>query len=270
MIIFDIITIFPEIFNDFLKQSLIKKAQDKNLIAVNLHNLRKWALDKHQNVDDKPFGGGRGMVVKVEPVFRAVSSLVKIKNPKFLSLEFSKKIWKNEKSKITPQKSKIILFSPRGKKFDQKLAYQFSKLDQLIMICGRYEAVDERVAKYIADIELSVGDYVLMGGELPAMIVIEAVSRLIPKVLQKSELLSERMPKAKGRTGRSFIEYPQYTRPALFEPDKIILSKKIRKTQTCFFKHKKSKVWRVPKILLSGDHQKIKEWREKHKKIIEK
>jgi len=220
MIQFDIITIFPEIFNSYLKESLISRAQKKKLIKINVHNLRKWTKDRHKTVDDRPFGGGLGMVLKIEPLYKAVQSL---------------------KSKIKNQKSKIILFTPRGKKFNQKMAYQLSKYDRLILICGRYEGVDERVAKKIADMELSIGDYDLMGGELPAMVMIEVVSRLIPGVLGKPQLLKERITKEKG-----FIEYPQYTRPEVFNK------------------------WRVPKVLLSGNHKKIEEWRKKRGKIIEK
>jgi len=235
---FDIITIFPEIFSSYLSESLISRAIKKKLIKVNIHNLRDWTFDKHKTVDDRPFGGGLGMVIKIEPIYRAVQSL---------------------KSKIKSQKSKIILFTPRGKKFNQKMAYQFSKLDQLILICGRYEGVDERVAKHIADIELSIGEYDLMGGELPAMVVIETVARLIPGVLGKPQLLKERITKEKG-----FIEYPQYTRPEVFE-----LSKHTKKGKTCPPKFCKAKAWRVPKVLLSGNHKKIEEWRKKHRKIIE-
>jgi len=225
MIKFDIVTIFPDIFNSYLSESLISRAQKKKLIKINIHNLRKWAKDKHKTVDDKPFGGGLGMVLKVEPIYRAVTALKsQIPNPK---------------SQI--QKSKIIIFTPRGRKFNQKIAYQFSKLDRMIMICGRYEGVDERVAKHIADIELSIGDYDLMGGELPAMIVIETVSRLIPGVLGKKELLKERITKENG-----FIEYAQYTRPEIFNK------------------------WKAPKVLLSGDHKKIEAWRKEHQKVIVK
>ncbi|PIP24827.1 MAG: hypothetical protein COX34_02095 [Candidatus Nealsonbacteria bacterium CG23_combo_of_CG06-09_8_20_14_all_36_12] len=154
----------------------------------------------------------------------------------------------------------MILFTPRGKKFNQKIAYKLSKLNQIIMICGRYEGVDERVAKYIADLELSIGDYDLMGGELPTMIVIETVARLIPGVLGKPELLKERTTKEKG-----FIEYPQYTRPELFD-----IRKYIKNWRACPPKFRKAKIWRVPKVLISGHHKKIEEWRRKHQKIIEK
>jgi len=224
--IFDIITIFPKIFDGFLKESIIKRAQKKGLIEINVHNLRKWTKDRHQTVDDRPYGGGLGMVVKVEPVFRAVSTLTKLKT-------------KNSKTKI-------ILFTPRGKQFNQKTAYQLSKLKRIIMVCGRYEGVDERAAKYIADMELSIGPYDLMGGELPAMVVMETVSRLIPGVLGKPQLLKERITKEKG-----FIEYPQYTRPEIFEP-----KQKIK--------------WKVPKVLISGNHKEIEEWRKKYGKHIGK
>ena len=223
MIQFDIITIFPDIFNSYLKEGLIKKAQDKNLFKVNVHDLRKWTDDKRKTVDDRPFGGGLGMVMKVEPIYKAVTAL------------------KSKKSK-----SKIILFTPRGKKFNQKMAHRFSKLDKLIMICGRYEGVDERVSKYIADETVSIGEYDLMGGEIPSMVVIESVSRLIPGVIGKKELLEERITKEGG-----FIEYSQYTRPEVFSP-----GKKVK--------------WEVPKVLISGDHKKIKKWRENNQKTIEK
>ncbi|MDI6592050.1 MAG: tRNA (guanosine(37)-N1)-methyltransferase TrmD, partial [Patescibacteria group bacterium] len=228
--VFEVITIFPEIFNSFLKESLIARAQKKKLLKINVYNLRKWTTDRHQTVDDRPYGGGLGMVLKVEPIFKALRALTEFKI-------------QNSKFKIAEKNSKIILFTPRGKKFNQKIAYQLSKLNRIIMICGRYEGVDERVAKYIADIELSIGDYDLMGGELPAMVVIETVARLIPGVLGKPELLKERITKEKG-----FIEYPQYTRPEVFEP-------------------KKGVKWKVPKVLLSGHHKKIEEWRRKHAKV---
>ncbi len=214
---FDIITIFPEIFNSYFKESLIKRAQEKKLIEIKVHDLRKYTTNKHKKVDDAPFGGGSGMVMQVEPIYNAVKDIKKKK------------------------KAKVILFTPRGKKFNQKIATQLSKYNQLIFICGRYEGVDERVAKKIADLELSMGDYVLMGGEIPAMATIETITRLIPGAIGKEGLLKERVTKSKG-----FIEYQQYTRPEDF------------------------KGWKVPKVLLSGDHKKIEEWRKKHSKIIEK
>ncbi|MDD3608031.1 MAG: tRNA (guanosine(37)-N1)-methyltransferase TrmD [Candidatus Moranbacteria bacterium] len=221
MIKFDVITIFPEIFKSYLAESLIARAQKKKFIKVNVHNLRKWTKDQHKTVDDRPFGGGLGMVLKVEPIFKAVKHLKK------------------------NSKSKVILFTPRGKKFNQKMAHRLAKADQIIFICGRYEGVDERVARKIADMEISIGDYDLMGGELPAMIVIESVSRLIPGVLGKPQLLEERVTKSGG-----FWEYAQYTRPEVFSPEKGVN-------------------WKVPKVLLSGDHRKINEWKKQHGKIIE-
>ena len=223
MMRFDIVTIFPNIFNPFLKESFIKRAQERGLIEIFIHNLREFTTDKHQHVDDRPYGGGLGMVLKIEPIYKALKSI---------------------KSKSKKRKVKVILFTPRGKQFNQKIAYRLSKLDQVIMICGRYEGVDERVAKYIADLKLSIGPYDLMGGELPAMVVIETITRLIPGVIGKPEFLKERLKK------EGFVEYPQYTRPEVFSP-------------------KKGVYWKVPKVLLSGHHQKIKEWREKHKKVIE-
>ncbi len=241
MIKFGIITIFPEIFNSYLSESLIARALKKKLIKIKIHNLRDWTSDKHKTIDDRPFGGGLGMIMKVEPIFKAVSDLREKSLPRSI---------RAKRELAGGQKSKVILFSPRGKKFNQKMAYQFSRLNHLIMICGRYEGVDERVAKYIADDVISIGDYVLMGGELPAMIVMETVARLIPGVIGKEQLLKERIPTKPGRGGRGFIEYPQYTRPELFFS-------------------KKGLNWKVPKILLSGNHKKIEEWRKKHKKIIE-
>lgn len=221
---FDIITIFPEFFDCFLKESLIKKARAKSLIEINIHNLRDWASDKHKSVDDKPFGGGRGMVMRLEPIYKAV-----------------KDIKKKGQSK---KKTAVILFSPRGKRFTQKMATEFSSFKQIIMICGRYEGIDERAAKYIADINLSLGSFVLMGGEIPAMAVVEAVSRLLPGVIGKSGEVKERITEKGG-----FAEYPQYTRPEEFLP-------------------KKGEKWPVPKVLLSGNHKKIEQWRKKHSKII--
>lgn len=225
MLTFDIVTIFPEIFSSYLKESIILRAQKKKLIKINVHNLRKWTSDVHKTVDDRPYGGGLGMVFKIEPIYRAIQFLTK--TPAF--------------AKASTGKSKTILFTPRGKQFNQKLAFSFSKLNRLILICGRYEGVDERVAKHIADTELSIGPYDLMGGELPAMITMETIARLVPGVLGKEQLLKERITKKRG-----FIEYQQYTRPEMF------------------------KKWKVPKVLLSGHHQKIEEWKKKRAKEIGK
>ncbi len=219
---FDIITIFPHIFDSYLKESFIKKARDKGIVKIKVHDLRDWSDNKRRTVDDRPYGGGLGMVLKAEPIFKAVKQIKKKK------------------------KTRIILFTPRGKQFNQKKAFQLSKYDNLIFICGRYEGVDERVGKYVADEEISIGEYDLMGGELPAMIVIETISRLIPNVLGKPSFLKERMTKGGG-----FIEYPEYTRPEVFKPQK-------------------GKKWKVPKVLLSGHQKKIGEWRKGKTKVIEK
>ena len=220
MLKYDIITIFPKMFDSYLKETFIKKAQDKELIKINIHNLRDYTKDKNKKVDDKPFGGGLGMVLKIEPIFKAISKIKKGK------------------------KSKVILFTPRGKELNQKIAYELSKYNQLIMICGRYEGVDERVAKNISDIQLSIGKYDLMGGELPSMVTMETITRLIPGAIGKDKFLKERITKDKG-----FMEYPQYTRPEVFEP-------------------KKGTKWKVPKELVSGNHKEIEKWRENKGKEI--
>lgn len=218
---FDIITIFPKIFDSYLNESLIKKAQKKEIIEIKIHNLRDWSVGKHKKVDDRPFGGGPGMVLKVEPIYRAVVSILKSFNKRF--------------SLKKHPGSRVILFSIRGKKLNAQIAKRLLKYKQLILICGRYEGVDERVAKYIADEEISIGDYILSGGELPAMVLVESVSRFLPGFLGKEESLEE----IKG-------SYPTYTRPEVFSPSES------------------KRGWRVPKVLLSGNHKKIEEWRKKY------
>ncbi|MBU4347947.1 tRNA (guanosine(37)-N1)-methyltransferase TrmD [Patescibacteria group bacterium] len=212
---FDIITIFPKILDSYFSESILKRAQKNKFISIKVHNLRDFTLDRHNKVDDTPYGGGPGMVFKVEPIAKAVESI--------------KRQATSKKKKI---KSRVILFSLRGKKFDAKIAKRFSKYDQLILICGRYEGVDERVAKYVADEEISIGDFVLSGGELAAGITVDAVSRFIPGVLGKYESLEE----IKG-------SYPVYTKPDVV---KINNNRRI-----------------VPQVLLSGNHKKIDEWRRK-------
>lgn len=209
---FDIITIFPKIFDSYLGESLIKRAWAEKLIDIKIHNLRDSTSDKHHKVDDKPFGGGPGMVLKVEPIYRAISHI-------------AYHISRGKKSN-----QRIILFSTRGKKLDAKVAKRLAKYDRLILICGRYEGVDERVAKYVADEEISIGDYVLSGGELPALVLMESVSRFLPGFLGKTESLEE----IKG-------SFPTYTRPEVFKIGKKRLS--------------------VPDVLLSGNHKKISKWR---------
>jgi len=220
---FDIITIFPNIFDSYFNESIIKRAQQKKLVKINIYNLRDYTFDKHKTVDDRPYGGGSGMVLMVDPIEKAIKNI--------------KKVYPVQQGK----KSKIILLSAKGKKLDQKMVCQFSKLDQLILISGRYEGVDERVAKYIVDQEVSIGNYVLTGGELPVMVLLDSVIRLIPGVITKESLKEESFSKGKN------IEYPHYTRP-----ENIRINGKERK---------------VPKILLSGNHKKIEEWRAERAKV---
>ena len=246
---FDIVTIFPDIFNSYFKESLINRAVKKKLIGFETHDLRKWATDNRKTTDDRPFGGGSGMVVKIEPVLKAVVELKKEK-----------------------EKSKVIIFTPRGRIFNQKVAYDFSKLDRLIMICGRYEGVDERILKYVADEKISIGNYVLMGGELPAMIVAEAVSRFVPGVVGKENFLSQKISRNKGEI-EGFPEYPQYTRPEVFDFQKIADKKFLKKHGNVEIKNKKINAfsrskWKVPRELLSGDHRKIEGYRKKYTKLI--
>lgn len=226
---FDIITIFPNLFSGFLSESLLARAQKKKLLTIKTHNLRKWTNDKHKTVDDRPYGGGAGMVLKIEPIWKAVKSLTL------------------RQAQGRRSKTRIVLLSAKGKTFTQKDARRLSKYDQLVFICGRYEGVDERAAKYIADEEISIGNYILFGGEVAAMVVIEAVSRLISGVVQKiesikNESFSDKEAKIK--------EYPQYTRPEMFLPKAESLKPKAR-------------TWKVPNVLLSGDHKKIAAWRKR-------
>ena len=205
---FDVITIFPDMFEGFMKESLLKHAREDKLIDIQIHNLRDFATDKHNTVDDTPYGGGPGMVFKIEPMYNAIKK-VKLKGKK---------------------KVKIIYLTPRGEMFVQKTAQKWSKLDQIILLTGRYEGVDERVAE-LADESVSVGEYVLLGGEIPAMAVVEATARLVPGVVGKKGSIEK-------------LNFPQYTKPATFKAGR----KKLE----------------VPKVLQSGDHKKIKEWRDKH------
>lgn len=222
---FDLLTIFPNIFNSYFQESILGRARKQGLIKINIHNLRDYTLDKHKTTDDVPYGGGPGMVMKIEPIYRALKDIVPAR--------ILKEGLKKEKGK----KSRIILLSTRGEVFTQKKGRELSPYKRLILICGRYEGVDQRVARYLVDEEISIGDFVLTGGELAAMIIVDAVSRLLPDVLGNKESLEEES----FRKSRE-KEYPQYTRPAQFLN------------------------WKVPKVLLSGDHREIKEWRERNKK----
>lgn len=231
---FDIITIFPDLFKSFSNEALIARAQAKKIISINAHNLRDWTTDAHKTVDDRPYGGGAGMVLMTEPIMKAVHAL------------------KAKSYKLKAINSRTIVFSAKGKVFDQATARRWTKLDQLIMICGRYEGIDERVADYIADEEVSIGEYVLFGGEVPAMVVMEAVTRLLPGAIGKqASLKDESFNEAKGSAKdqlNKFIEYPHYTRPEVLE----IANKKRR----------------VPTVLLSGNHANIDEWRRKKAKTL--
>ena len=226
---FHVITLFPEIFDSYFQSSILGKAQEKKLLKVKAYQLRQWATDKHHKVDNSPYGGGPGMVLMVEPIDRAV--------------RFIKSKIKNKK-----QKTRVVLLSTRGKIFNQQEAKRLVKYDQLVFICGRYEGVDERVAQHIADEEVSVGDVVLSGGEIPAMMIIDAVARFIPGVLGKSESLED----IKG-------SYPTYTRPEIYIPDKKNQRNPDVKSG---LRSSRRRQWRVPKELLSGDHKKIAEWRK--------
>ncbi|MCJ7804858.1 tRNA (guanosine(37)-N1)-methyltransferase TrmD [Patescibacteria group bacterium] len=212
----DILTLFPEMFKGPFDESIIKRAQKKGLIEIKTHDLRNWTKDKRKTVDDRPFGGGTGMILMVEPIYKALRDL-KNKN------------------------SRVILMDPRGRTFNQKIAENLAKEKHLIFICGHYEGIDERVKKHLVDEEISIGDYVLTGGELPAMIIIDTLIRQIPGVLAKPEASN------KESFSENLLEYPQYTRPANFQ-----------------------RRWKVPEVLLSGDHKKIDKWRQKRSLEITK
>lgn len=221
---FDIITLFPDMFLGPFSESMMKRAIEKKIIEIELHNLRDWALDSYGTVDDKPFGGGVGMLIRPEPVYEALESIKK----------------KNTDSSTSLGKAKTIMMSARGKKFNQQKAEEYAKLDNLIILCGHYEGFDQRVSDYMIDEEISVGDYVLTGGEIPAMVVVDSVSRLKAGVLGKdesSQIESFSEIEIDGKKIRT-IEYPQYTRPREF------MGKA------------------VPEVLLSGDPKKIKKWQE--------
>lgn len=212
MIRFDVLTLFPGIFDSFLSESLLKLAIEKDLLKVHLHDIRSWANDKHLTVDDRPFGGGPGMVMKVDPVVPAVESV------------------QNE----TDSSGHLILFSPQGRRFNQRLAEEFSKLDRIVLLCGRYEGFDQRVSDILKPDEISIGDYVLNGGEVAAMVVIESVMRLIPGALgDKDSAVVDSFSE-----GNRLLEEAQYTRPREYRG----LS--------------------VPEILLSGNHAEIAKWRQ--------
>lgn len=231
---FHIITIFPNIIKSYCSETILARAQKNKIIEVNPVYLRDFTTDKHQTVDDTPYGGGAGMVMKPEPLYKALVSLDAIPFRKSPALNKLKKIFNGDikKKKIT------LLLSPRGVQFDQRMAEKLSKYREITFVCGRYEGIDQRVVDHMVDEEISVGPYVLAGGELGALIIIEAVSRLLPGVLGNEESLKEETNNKDMEGG----EYPQYTKPADF------------------------KGWKVPEVLLSGDHKKVADWRKKQGK----
>lgn len=218
---FDVFTLFPELFTPYLETSILQRARQRGLIEVHLHNIRDWTSDRHHITDDEPYGGGGGMVMKPEPIFRAVEAVLG-----------------------TPPASPLILLTPQGRVFTQQVAIELAgqstqlnenrlvnKTNRLGLLCGRYEGIDERVRQYLVSDEISLGDFVITGGELAALIVIDAVSRLIPGVLGDPDGAWD------DSHASGLLEYPQYTRPAEFRG------------------------WNVPEVLLSGDHGKIARWR---------
>ena len=211
---FHVLTIFPEFFRGPFEHGVIERAHRAGLIEIKVHDLRTWTADRHRTVDDRPFGGGEGMVLKPGPIFEAVES-----------------IWPD---RVPEQGKKVVLLSAQGRKFDQSVAREFAGLNELLLICGRYEGVDERVAEHLADEELSVGDFVLSGGELAAAMVIDVVARLKEGVLgNRDSALYESF----GEDG--LLDCPQYTRPAEFRG------------------------WKAPEVLLGGNHEEIRQWRLK-------
>ena len=213
----DILTLFPQMFQGPLTESILKRAQDKNLLKINIHNIRDFAKDKHRTVDDRPFGGGVGMVMKPKPTFEAVDYI------------------KSQTSNLCPPQADsplpIILLSPQGRTFSQEKARKLARKKHLVFICGHYEGVDERIRKHLATEEISIGDYILTGGELACMVVIDALARMIPGVLG-AETISDSFYD-------SLLDYPHYTRPSEYRGMK------------------------VPEVLLSGNHQEISRWRRK-------
>ena len=214
--IFHVLTIFPEFFQGPFEHGVIARARKAGLLDIKIHNLRDWTGDRHKTVDDRPFGGGEGMLMKCQPLFEAVEA-----------------IW--------PQRGsgrKVVLLSAQGRMFDQAAAERLAAAGELLLICGRYEGVDERVSEHLADEELSVGDFVLSGGELPAAMVVDVVARLIPGVLgNEDSAVKESFSRVNEEGGSRTLDCPQYTRPAEFRG------------------------WKVPDVLLSGNHEEIRKWR---------
>ena len=207
----DIVTLFPEICRAPLSESIMKRAQENRIVELHIHNLRDWTTDKHHVVDDAPFGGGQGMVMKLEPIFAAVEDL---------------------KSQIANRKSKILLMSPAGRRLDQQMAQQLSQESHLIIISGHYEGVDHRVIEHLIDLEISIGDYVLTNGAIAAVVLVDSIVRLLPGALGHEHSAAD------DSFSNGLLEAPQYTRPADFRS------------------------WKVPEVLLSGNHAEIVKWRK--------
>jgi tRNA (guanine37-N1)-methyltransferase len=214
-VIFHVLTIFPEFFEGPFAHGVVKRARDAGLVEIRIHNLRDWTGDRHKTVDDRPFGGGEGMVLKPEPVFQAVESIWPERQPD----------------------QKVVLLSAQGRLFDQGMANRLSRESGLLLICGRYEGVDERVAAHLADDEISIGNYVLSGGELPAAVVIDAVARLLPGVLGNESSAAFESFQDTGH-GEGLLDCPHWTRPADFRG------------------------WKAPDVLLSGNHEEIRRFRK--------
>src|SRR5213593_2873666 len=212
----DILTLFPEICRAPLSESIMKRAQKNGIVDLRVHNLRDWAQDKHHTVDDAPFGGGQGMVMKPEPIFAAVESL---------------RNGGRETANIEHPASKVILMSPAGQRFDQRMATELSRESRLIVICGHYEGIDDRVIEHLVDAEISIGDYVLTNGAIAAVVLVDAIVRLLPGVLGHEQSATD------DSFSGGLLEAPQYTRPAEFLG------------------------WKVPEVLLSGNHAEIAKWR---------
>jgi len=218
----DIITIFPEMFSGVFSSGIIRIAQEKRLLQIHLHNLRDFTQDRHKKVDAPPYGGGPGMVLRCEPIFNAVETIKRCSQTSSSTANSS-----------LGESSKTILLSPQGRLLTQKFASKLAKYQQLILICGRYEGVDERVVRYLIDEEISIGDYILSGGEIPAMVLVDVLARLIPQVVGDKDSVK------KESFEEGLLDWPHYTRPRVFRG------------------------LRVPPVLLSGDHKKIEIWRKK-------
>jgi tRNA (guanine37-N1)-methyltransferase len=243
---FDLITIFPEFFAGPLEHGIVRRAREAGIIRVNVQDLREFTVDRHRTVDDRPFGGGEGMVLKPEPLFEAVESLL------------GHSVGNAAAKSALDLNTAIVLLSAAGKRFTQETARRYAQLDRIVFICGRYEGVDERVAEYLATEEISIGDFVLSGGELPAALVLDAVTRLLPGALgneassqNESFSLLERAEKSPTGAlhkalshGRTVLDFPHYTRPADYRG------------------------WKVPEVLVGGDHAEVAKWR--HRMALEK